>query len=173
MVAVVVQLFNYVRLFVTPWTVAPQAFLSFSIFQSLLKLMPIESMMPSNHLILCRPLLLPPSIIPCLRVFSSESVLSTRWPNYWSFNFSICPSVNIQGWFPLGSAGLIALLSKVFSRVFSSTIVRRHGFICTQPSRWPNSHIHIWLLEKIQLWVYGSLLAKWCLCFLICCLNLS
>ena len=83
-----VQSFSCVWLFATPWTAARQAFLSFTNTQSLLKLMSIESVMPSNHLILCHPLLLPPSIFPSIRVFSSESVLRIRWPNYWSFNFN-------------------------------------------------------------------------------------
>ena len=81
--------------FVTPWTVAHQASLSITSSQSLLKLMSIQSMMPSNHLILCRPLLLP-SIFHSIRVFSNESILSIRWPKYWSFSFSISPSMNIQ-----------------------------------------------------------------------------
>ena len=76
----------------TPWTVARQASLSITNSQSLLKLMSIELVMPSNHLILCRPLLLPPSIFPSIRVFSNESVLHIRWPKYWSFSFSISPS---------------------------------------------------------------------------------
>ena len=73
--------------------------------------------------------------------------------------------VNIQHWFPLGLTGLISLMSKGLSRVFSSTVIRNHQFCGTQPSLWTNFHIHIWLLEKQQLWVNGSLLAKWCLCF--------
>jgi len=77
---------------VSPWTAACQASLSIIKSQSLLKLMSIESMMPSNHLILCRPLLLPPSIFPSIKVFSNESVLCIRWPKYWSFSFSISPS---------------------------------------------------------------------------------
>ena len=76
---------------VTPWTAAHQASLSFTVSQSLLKLMCIESVMPPNHLILCRPLLPPPSIFPSIRVFSSESALHIRWPNYWSLSFSISP----------------------------------------------------------------------------------
>ena len=76
----------------TPWAAASQAFPSFTIFESLLKLMSIESVMPSNHLFLCRPLLLLPSIFPHIRVFSSESALHIRWPKYWSFSFSISPS---------------------------------------------------------------------------------
>ena len=85
---------------VTPWTAAHQASLSIANSWSLLKPMSIESVMPSNHLILCHPFLLPPSIFPGIKVFSNESVLRMRWPKYWSFNFSISPSVNIQDWFP-------------------------------------------------------------------------
>ena len=87
-----VQLLSCVRLFVTPWTVARQASLSITNSQSLLKLMSIELVMPSNHLILCRPLLLLPSIFPSIRVISNESVLCIRWPKYWSFSFSISSS---------------------------------------------------------------------------------
>ena len=86
------SLLCHVRLFVTPWTAAHQASLSITISQSLLKLMPIESVMPTNHLILCCPLLLLPSIFPGIRVFSSELALCITWPKYWSFNFSISPS---------------------------------------------------------------------------------
>ena len=92
-----VQSLSRVRLFVTPWTAARQASLSITNSQSLLKLMPIESVMPSNHLILCRPLLLPRSIFPSIRVFSNESVLRIRWPKYWSFSFSISPSNEYSG----------------------------------------------------------------------------
>ena len=91
-----VQLLSRVRLFATPWTAAWQASLSITNFQSLLKLMSIELAMPSNHLILCRPLLLP-SIFPSIRVFSSESVLCIRWSKYWSFSFSISPSKEYSG----------------------------------------------------------------------------
>ena len=86
-----------VRLFVTTWTAAHQASLSISNSQSLPKLMSIESVMQSNHLILCRPLLLPPSIFPSVRVFSKESALSIRWPKYWSFSFSISPLNEYSG----------------------------------------------------------------------------
>ena len=86
-----VQLLSCVQLFVTPWTAAHQASLSITNSWSLLKLMSIESVMPSNHLILCHPLL-PPSIFPSIRVFSNESALHIRWPKYWSFSFNISPS---------------------------------------------------------------------------------
>ena len=85
----VVQLLNHVRLFVTPWTIAHQASLSLTISQSLPKFIPIESVMPSNHLILCCPLLLLPSVFPSIRIFSSESTLHIRWPEYWNFSFSM------------------------------------------------------------------------------------
>ena len=92
-----VQLLSHVQHFATPWTAASQASLSITNSQSLLKLMSIESVMPSNHLILCRSLLLPPSIFPNTRVFSNESVLHIRWPKYWSFSFSISPSDEYSG----------------------------------------------------------------------------
>ena len=88
----VIQSLTCVWLFGTPWTTAGQASLSFTISRSLLKLMSIESVMPPNHLFLCRPLLLLPSIFPSIRVFSSESVLHVRWPKHWSFRFSTSPS---------------------------------------------------------------------------------
>ena len=89
--------FSHVRLFVTPWTAAHQASLSITNSQSLLKLMSIESVTPSNHLILCHPLLLPPSIFLRIRVFSNESALCIRWPKYWSFSFNISPSKEHPG----------------------------------------------------------------------------
>ena len=92
----VVQLLSRVRCFVTPWTAAHQASLSFTISWSLLKLMSIESVMPSNHLILCHPLLLP-SIFPSIRFFSNELALGIRWPKYWTFSFSISPSNEYSG----------------------------------------------------------------------------
>ena len=92
-----VQSLRGVQLFVTPWTAARQASLSITNSHSLLKLMSIESMMPSNHLILCCPLLFPPSIFPSIRVFSNDSVLCIRWPKYWSFSFSINPSNKYSG----------------------------------------------------------------------------
>ena len=92
-----VQSLSHVQLFATPWTVSHQASLSITNSWSLLKLMSITLVMPSNHLILCCPLLLPPSIFPSIKVFSSESVLHIRWPKYWSFSFSISPSSEYSG----------------------------------------------------------------------------
>ena len=92
-----VQSLSHVRLFATPWTAAHQASLLITNCWSSLKLMSIESVMPSNHLILCHPLLLLPSIFPSIRVFSSESVLRVRWPKYWSFSFSLSPSNEYSG----------------------------------------------------------------------------
>ena len=92
-----VQSLSHVQLFATPWTAACQASLSITNSQSLLKLMSIESVMLSNHLILCQTLLLLPSIFPSIRVFSNESVLPIRWPKYWSFSFNICPSNEYSG----------------------------------------------------------------------------
>ena len=119
----VVQLLSDVQLFETPWTVAHQPSLSFTI-----TLMSIEYMMPSNHLILYHPLLLLPSIFPSIRVFSSESVLQVKWSKYWSFSFSISLSNENQGWFPLGLSSFIYLLSKEPSRVFSRASVWKHQF---------------------------------------------
>ena len=141
----VIQSLSPVQLFVTPWTAARQASLSFTISWNLLKLMSIESVMPSNHLILCRLLLLLPLIFPSIRVFSNQSALRIRWPTYWSFR-SVFP-MNIQGRFPLGLTDLISLQSKGLSRVFSTT-VQKHKYFGTQLSLWSNSHIHTWLLEK-------------------------
>ena len=92
-----VQWLSHVQLFATPWTAAPQASLSITNSWSLLKLISTELVMPSNHLILCYPLPLPPSIFPSIRVFSNESVLHIRWPKYWNFSFSISPSNEYSG----------------------------------------------------------------------------
>ena len=138
--------------------------------------MSIESVVPSNQLILCCPPFLLPSIFPKIRFFSNELALGIRWPKYWSFSFSIILPKNIQGWFPLGLTGLISLLSKGLSRVFSSTTVWKHQFFAAQPSLWSSCHIHTWLLEKplsADLCYYGLWWAKWYLCFLICYLGSS
>ena len=142
-----VQSFSCVRLFATPWTAACQASLSVTNSWSLLKLMSIESVMSSNHLILCCPLLLLPLIFPSIRVFSNGSVLCIRWPKYCSFSFNISPSNEHSGLISLGLTGLI-LQSKELSRVFSNTTVQKHQFFSGQLSSWSSSHIHIWLLEK-------------------------
>ena len=117
---------------VTLWTAAHQASLSINNSQSLLKLMSIESVIPSNHLILCHPLLLPPSISPRIRVFSNESVICIRWPKYWSFSFGISPSSEYSGLIPLGWTGLISLQSKGLSRVFSNSTVQKHQLFGAQ-----------------------------------------
>ena len=92
-----VQLLGYIQLFATPWTAARQASLSIANSQSLLKLMSTESVMPSNHVILCCPLLLLPSVFPSIRIFSNELALCIRWPKYWDFSFSIGPSNEYSG----------------------------------------------------------------------------
>ena len=140
-----VQSLSHVRLFATPWTASCQVSLSITNSQSLPKLMSIQSVMPSNHLILCHPLLLPPSIFPSIRVFSNESVLHMRCQSIGA-SVSVLP-INIQGWFPLGLTGLI-LQSKGLLRVLSSTTVQKHRFFSVHPSLRSNSRNHTWLLEK-------------------------
>ena len=139
-----VQLLSHVRLFATPWITAHQASLSITNSRSSLRLMSIESVMPSSHLILCRPLLLLPPIPPSIRVFSSHQVTKILGA---SASASVLP-MNIQGWSPLRLTGLISLQSKGLSGVFSSTTVRRHQFFGDLPSLWSNSHNHTWLLGK-------------------------
>ena len=158
-----VQLLSHVQLFAIPWTAAHQASLSFTISESLLKLMSIESVMPSNHLILCHHLLLLPSIFPSTRVFPMT------WLFMWGgqrIGDSASASVllmSFQGWLPLGLTGLISLLSKGFSRVFSRITINSLALsLLYGPTL-------IWLLEKPYLWLYGPLSAKWSLCSLICC----
>ena len=111
----VVQSLSRVQLFATPWTAARQASLSITNSQRLLKFMSIELVMPSNHHILCRPLLLPPSIFPSIRVFSNESALPIRWPKYWSFSFNISPSNEHSGLisFKIGWFDLLISLRKM------------------------------------------------------------
>ena len=137
-----VQLLSRVRLFATPGTAAHQASLSITNSQSLLKLMSIESVMPSNHLILCRPLLLLPSVFPSIRVFSNESALHIRWPKYCCFSFNISPSNNTQDLSPLGWTGWISLQPKGLSRLFSNTTVQKYQFFSAQLSLYSNSHMH-------------------------------
>ena len=141
-----VQLLSRVWLFVIPWTAACQASLSITNAQRLLKLSSIESVMPSNHLILCHPLLLPPSIFP--NSFPMSPFFTSGGQSIGVSASASVLSMNIQGWFPLGLTCWISLPSKGLSRVFSSTIVQKHQFFGAQPSLWSNSHIHTWLLEK-------------------------
>ena len=137
-----VQSFSHVQLFEIPCTVARQTSLSITNSRSLFKFMSIESVVPSNRLILCCPLLLPPSIFPSIRVFSSESVLHIRWPMYWSFSFNVSPSNEYSGMILLGCTGWISLQSKGLPRVFSNTTVQKHQFFSAQLSLQSNSHIH-------------------------------
>ena len=115
---------------------------------------------PTNHLILCHPLLFLPSIFPSIRDFSNESALCIRGQSTGaSASASVLP-INTQDWSTLGLTDLISLLSKGLSRVFSSTRVQKYEFFSAQPSLWSNYYIHTWLLEKPQLWLYRPLLAK-------------
>ena len=127
-----VQSFSCVCLFVTSWTATCQAFLSITNSWSLLKLMSIELVMSCNHFILCRPLLLLPSVFPRIRVFSNESALHIGWPKYWSFSFSISPSNEYSGLISFRMDWLISLLSKGLSRVLSNTTVQKHQFFVAQ-----------------------------------------
>ena len=127
-----VQSLSHVRLFVTPWTATHQDSLSITNSQTLLKLMSIESMMPSNHLILCCPLLLLPSVFPGIRVFSNESVLCIRWPKFWSFSFRISASNEYSGLIPLRWTGWLFLQSKGLSRVFSNANLETGKKFCLE-----------------------------------------
>ena len=147
-VVVVVELLSHVWLFVTPWTAAQQVSLSFTISQSLLKLMSIESVMPSNHLIFVVPFSFCLQSYPALGSFPmSQCFTSDGW------NIEALASVlpmNIQGWYSLGLTGLISLHSKRLSSVISSTTIQRHQFFSTHPSLWSNSHIHTWRKVKVK-----------------------
>ena len=136
-----VQLLSCVPLFVTPWTVAHQAFL--------FKFVSIESVMPSNHLILCRPLLLPPSVFPCIRIFSNQLVLCIRWPNIGA-SASVFP-MNIQDWSPLGWTGWISLQSKGLSRVFSNTTVQKHQLMYWR-REWQTTSVFFALRTPWTVW---------------------
>ena len=143
-----VQSPSHFQFFATPWTAAHQASQSPTISWSLPRFKSSALVMPSSHLILWCPLLLLPSIIPSIRVFSNDLALASGGHSIGA-SASVLP-MSIQGWFPLRSTGLISLLSKGLSRVFSSTTVGKHQF-SAQPSLWPNSHIHTWPLERPQL----------------------
>ena len=134
-----------------PWTAACQASLSITNSRSLLKLMSIGSMMPSNHLILCCLLVLLPPIFPNIGVFSNESALRIRWPKFWSFSFNISPSNEHPGLISLGWTGWISLQSKGLSRVFSSTTVHKHQFFSAQLSLQPSFHPYMTTGKTIAL----------------------
>ena len=129
-----VQSLSSAQLFATPWTAAGQASLYITNSRSLLKLMSIESVMPFNHLILCHPLLLLPSIPPSIRVFSNEPGLRIRWPKYWSFSFTISPSNEYSGLISFKIKWFELLESKGLSRAFPRTTVQKHQFFSAQLS---------------------------------------
>ena len=148
------QLLSLVQLFVTPWTAAHQASLSFTISWSLLKLMSIKSVMPFNHLILCHPCL---QSFPASASFLMSQLFASGGQSIRALaSASVLPQ-NIQDWFPLRLTGWISLQSKGLSRVFSNTTVQKHLLFSTQIAF---SYIHTWLLEKPWLWLDGPLLAK-------------
>ena len=155
-----IQSLSPVRLIATPWSAALQASLSITNSRSLFKLMSIESVMPSNHVILCRPLLLPPLIFPSIRVLSNQSVLHIRWPKYWSFSFSISPSIECSGLtsFKMDWVDLLAVQGTLKSLLqhhsSKASILWRSAFFIDC------SHIHTWPQEKPQLSLDGPLLAK-------------
>ena len=155
------QSLSLVLLFGTPCTAACQAPLSFTISLSLLKFMSIESVMLHNHLILCRPLHLLLSIFPSIMVFSSESALCSRWPNYWSFSFSNSLPMNIQGWFPLGLTVLISLQSKELSRLFQHHNLKDGGGAKGLTGKIWNRHLgkwkNKWLWKRSVIGLYYSL----------------
>ena len=144
---VVFQSLIHVWHFVTPWTAACQVPPSFTISLSLLKLTSIELMMLSNQPILCCPLLILQSF-PASGSFPMSQLFASGGQSVGTSASAPALPMNIQGWFSLGSNGLISLLSKGLSRVFSRTTFWKHQFFGTQPSQWSNSHIHTWLLEK-------------------------
>ena len=171
-IVIVVQLLSCVWLFMTPWTAARKPSLSFTVSQSLLKLMSIESMMPPNQLILSHPLLFLPSVFPSIRVFSNVS-LHIRWPKCWSFSFSISPSNEYSGLisFRIDCLDLLAVQGTLKSLLqhhsSKASILWLSAFFMAQLS---HSYVTTWKTIVLTIW---TLLAKWCLCFLIRCLGLS
>ena len=163
-----VQSLSRVLLFATPWTAACQASLSITNSRSLLKLMSIESVMPSSHLILCRPLLLLPPISPRIRVFSNESTLHMRWPKYWSFSFNISPSNEHPAMisFKMDWLDLLAVqgtLKSLLQHHSSKASILGHSVFFTSQL----SHPYMTTGKTIAL-TRWNFLPKWCLCFLIC-----
>ena len=143
-----VQSLSRVRLFANPWIAACQASLSITNSWSLLRFTSIESMMPSSHLILSRPLLLLPPIPPSIKVFSYESTCCMRWPKYWSFSFSIIPSKEITGLISFRMDWLDLLAVQGTFKSLLQHHSSKHQFFSAQLSSQSNSHIHTWLLEK-------------------------
>ena len=169
-----VQSLSCVWLFATLWTAARQASLSITNSRSLLKFMSIKLVMPSNHLILCRPLLLLPSILPSIRVFPNKSVRHIKRPKYWSFSFSISPFREYSGLisFRMDWLDLLAVpgtLKSLFRHHSSKASILWHsGFFRVQLS---HLSVHDYWKNR-NFWLYGPLSARWCLCFLIHCLGL-
>ena len=155
-----VQSLSHVRLFETSWTAARQASLSITNSRSPPKPMSVESVMPSNHLILCHPLLLLPPIFPSIRVFSDESALHIRWPKYWSLNFNISPTNEHPELisFRMGWLDLLAVqgtLKSLLQHHSSKASILQHSALFIS-----SSHIHTWPLEKPYPWLDGPLLTK-------------
>ena len=169
---VVVQAPSCVRLFETPWIAARQASLSITNYRSLLKLIFIESVMPSSHLILCHPLFLPPSIFPSIKVFSNKSVFHIRWPKYWSFSFNISPSNEYSGLISFRTDWLDLLESKGLSSLFQHHSSKASILLCSAFFIVQLSHPYMTTGKTIALtrWTF---VAKLYLCFLVCCLGWS
>ena len=169
----VLQSVSCVWHFVTPWSSIGHAFLSFTISQSFLIIMSTESVTPSSHLILCHPLLLLPSIFPTIRVISNESALPISWTEYWSFSFSVNPS-NEYSWLIYFNIDWFDLLA--FQGTLKSLLQHRSS---KASFLWLSALFMIQLSHpymttgKTIAWLYGPLLAKWCLCFSKYCLGLS
>ena len=164
-----VQLLTHVWLFAIPWTAACQTSLPISNTQSLLKLMYIESLMPSHHLILCRPLLLLPSIFPSIRVFSNESVFHIRWPKYWSFSFSMSPSNGCSGLisFRIDWVDLLAVQGSLQHHRSKTSILWLSAFFIVQIL-----HPYLTTGKTIALTIC-TFVSKVISHFLICCLGQS
>ena len=171
-IIVVFQLFSHIQLLATRWTAcSTPSRLPFTFFWSLLKLMSIELMKPYNHLILCH--LLMPSVFPRIRGFSNELALHIRWPEYWSFSFSISPSneYSVLIFFRIDWLDLFVVQGTLKSLLqhhrSKASILQRSAFFMVWLSR---PHM---TTEKTIVWLYERLLGKWCLCFLVCYLGLS
>jgi len=163
---VVVQFPSRVQLFATPWTAACQASLSITISWSVPKFMSIESVVPSNHLILCHRLLLLPSIFPNIRVFSNESAVCIRCPKYWSCSFSISSSKEYWGLISFKIDWFDLLAVQGLSAVFSGPQFENIWFFGALPSLSSSSHIHTWLLEKtvtLTIWIFVGKVLTHCL----------